>query len=122
MVETSPFLRKMQMKNLCAAPNIEGEEPKLKQAYKSKHSASISVTWLEDISEVPRKDTAHFVLANEFFDALPIQKFQVTSLDDCSSAKAVLDKTRSIFDRKLRPGSARSSSASTARPTSSASW
>lgn len=75
MVETSPFLRKIQLKSL-GSENAD-EEVKCNQPYKSKHSSSINITWLEDISGLPKKDTAHFILANEFFDALPFQKFEV---------------------------------------------
>lgn len=74
MVETSPFMRKAQLKNLC---NLD-IDPKLNQSYRSKYSDTINVTWLEDICELPRKESVHFFLANEFFDALPIQKFQKT--------------------------------------------
>lgn len=57
--------------------NILFKDPKLNQSYRSKYSDTINVTWLEDICELPRKESVHFFLANEFFDALPIQKFQV---------------------------------------------
>lgn len=35
------------------------------------------ITWITDLAELPRKEAPQFFLANEFFDALPIQKFQV---------------------------------------------
>ena len=78
MVETSPFLRKIQMKKLCSTSG--DEELELGKPHKFKDSLSIHITWLEDISQLPKKDVVHFVLANEFFDALPIQKFEVRKI------------------------------------------
>lgn len=74
MIETSPFMRKTQMKNLC---NLESE-PVILEKYPSKFSKSINIVWLGDINELPKKDAIHFFVANEFFDALPFQKFQKT--------------------------------------------
>ena len=73
MVETSPLMRKMQMKTLCDRDS----EPELNEFYESKHSKTIKIKWLNDLGELPSKEAPHFILANEFFDALPIQKFQV---------------------------------------------
>lgn len=74
MIETSSVMRKMQGQTLIGD---DLGEPKLHERYKSKHSSSIFVTWLSDINELPNDDSVHFFLANEFFDALPIHKFQV---------------------------------------------
>ncbi len=74
LVEMSPALRKIQYENLCLKSEIE---PKLYKSYKSKRSDLIEITWLQDVTEIPKLEAAHFFLANEFFDALPIQKFQV---------------------------------------------
>ncbi len=70
----SPFLRKIQFKNLCDKIDTE---PELYKSYKSKFSDSIEIIWVKEITEIPKKESIHFFLANEFFDALPIQKFQV---------------------------------------------
>jgi SAM-dependent MidA family methyltransferase len=43
----------------------------------SKHSRKIKINWIEDLNQLPKIEAAQFFLANEFFDALPIQKFQV---------------------------------------------
>lgn len=75
MIETSPFMRKKQMKTLC---DID-LEPNLYESYNSKLGKSIHVTWLHDINELPHHNSVHFFLANEFFDALPFQKFQKNS-------------------------------------------
>ncbi|RNA40170.1 NADH dehydrogenase [ubiquinone] complex assembly factor 7, partial [Brachionus plicatilis] len=74
MIESSPFLRKIQIKNLC---NLE-KEPELEKEYDSKHSNRIKITWLTDITQLPHKEAVHFFVANEFFDALPVHKFQKT--------------------------------------------
>mgnify|MGYP001185019557 CR=1 FL=1 len=74
MVEKSDFMRRMQFKKLT---DNQDNEPKLYEKYKSKHSEKSTITWISDINELPRKEAVHFFLANEFFDALPIHKFQV---------------------------------------------
>ena len=74
MVESSAFMRKQQIKTLC---NLD-VEPNVLEAYTSKFSQSIKIVWLTDISELPRHESVHFFVANEFFDALPFQKFQKT--------------------------------------------
>lgn len=74
MIETSGFMRKMQFKNLIGRE----EELKLGEPYKSKYPGLNTVTWIEDISELKQKESVHFFLANEFFDALPVHKFQRT--------------------------------------------
>jgi NADH dehydrogenase [ubiquinone] 1 alpha subcomplex assembly factor 7 len=78
MIEASPFMRKTQFRNLVSAQN--GQEPSLNEPYSfnSQSAQSIKLTWLNDISELPKKEAVHFFLANEFFDALPINKFQVS--------------------------------------------
>jgi NADH dehydrogenase [ubiquinone] 1 alpha subcomplex assembly factor 7 len=77
MIETSSFMRKTQFSKLCAMNGITESEPKILEIYASKISPNIKITWLTDIKELPKKEAAHFFVANEFFDALPIQKFQV---------------------------------------------
>ena len=62
MIETSPFMRKKQMKTLC---DID-LEPNLYESYNSKLGKSIHVTWLHDINELPHHNSVHFFLANEF--------------------------------------------------------
>lgn len=76
MVESSPFMRRTQLKTLCDLG--EDIEPTLLEAYQSKHSINIKIIWLQDLSQLPRLEAPQFFLANEFFDALPIQKFQKT--------------------------------------------
>lgn len=75
MIETSQVMRKMQFKNLTGRE--EDTEPKLGETYKTQAGTS-KVTWLGDINELSKKEAVHFFLANEFFDALPVHKFQKT--------------------------------------------
>lgn len=75
MIETSGFMRKMQFRTLTAR---EEDEPKLGEAYTTKHSDRHRITWISDINELEKRESAYFFLANEFFDALPVHKFQRT--------------------------------------------
>ncbi len=62
------------MKKLCGLSDLE---PKLQENYKYKYSNNINIVWLNDLMQLPKLEAPQFFLANEFFDALPIQKFQV---------------------------------------------
>jgi SAM-dependent MidA family methyltransferase len=73
MIETSEFLRRKQCFNLCN----KDESPKTFETNKYKEENSINITWLDDISQLPKSESIHYFLANEFFDAMPIHKFQV---------------------------------------------
>jgi SAM-dependent MidA family methyltransferase len=77
MIETSPFMRKTQYRTLCSVGQGSEEEPEFYKSYSSKYSDSIKIHWISDINELPHKNAAQLFLANEFFDALPVQKFQV---------------------------------------------
>ena len=76
LVETSPFMRASQFKNLCQTSGATND-PNLLEDYCSKYSDKIKIVWLSDLTQLPKLDAPQFFLANEFFDALPIQKFQV---------------------------------------------
>ena len=76
LVETSPFMRASQFKNLCQTSSATND-PNLLEDYCSKYSDKIKIVWLSDLTQLPKLDAPQFFLANEFFDALPIQKFQV---------------------------------------------
>ncbi|KAJ4349872.1 uncharacterized protein N0V89_008491 [Didymosphaeria variabile] len=75
MIEASDDLRKQQAKRLSGT-----EEP---QAFElgwrapCKYIPNCTVTWCEDLRFVPKDETSTpFILAHEFFDALPIHVFQ----------------------------------------------
>ena len=74
-MEASSSLRKTQHERLC------GDNPlaKSETGYESisKHSNDLKIVWAEDLRLLPHDSTkAPFVVAHEFFDALPIHVFQ----------------------------------------------
>ncbi len=71
-------MRASQFKNLCQTSSVIND-PNLLENYCSKYSDKIKIIWLSDLTQLPKLDAPQFFLANEFFDALPIQKFQVNS-------------------------------------------
>ncbi|KAI9646685.1 hypothetical protein NHQ30_004682 [Ciborinia camelliae] len=74
MVEASPALRDAQKRLLCGdAPMIETET-----GFKSTSKyAGIPIMWTENMRFVPSgADKTPFIVAHEFFDALPIHAFQ----------------------------------------------
>lgn len=75
LIEASPFLREAQKNLLC------GEREELIPAGGGHSCTSkfsrIPIIWYEDFSFVPkRKNAFPFIIAHEFFDALPIHAFQ----------------------------------------------
>ncbi|KAH9221795.1 putative S-adenosyl-L-methionine-dependent methyltransferase-domain-containing protein, partial [Leptodontidium sp. 2 PMI_412] len=82
MVEASPSLRDAQKKLLCGdAPMTETD---IGHRCISKYSG-IPIIWTENIRFVPSNpDKTPFIVAHEFFDALPIHAFQSISPSDSS--------------------------------------
>lgn len=76
LIEISPELSKIQDQLLC----VESKDHKESSlSYKSGITKNnVAVSWYVNIHNVPRKFS--FVLAHEFFDALPVHKFQTMSL------------------------------------------
>ncbi|KAI9763468.1 MAG: hypothetical protein M1840_000482 [Geoglossum simile] len=74
MVEASPSLREAQKTLLCGDAPME----ETKDGYKStSKSLGVPVIWTEDIRFVPKDSgKSPFIIAHEFFDALPIHAFQ----------------------------------------------
>ena len=74
LVEASEALRQKQWKQLCDSPlesNGVGWEAR------SKFFPNSKVIWVEEMMSVPRsQDATPFIVAHEFFDALPIHAFQ----------------------------------------------
>ncbi len=89
MVESSPVMRAYQLRLLT---NTDADGPNILDTYQTKYK-NIKVTWIQDMIELPKLQAPQFFLANEFFDALPVQKFQRTPeghrelLVDVSSGK-----------------------------------
>jgi len=79
LVEASPVLRETQRKLLCGFSPFE-DHPKGHQS-KSKHLPGVPIIWLEDLTFKPEEKShsnTPFIIAHEFFDALPIHAFQST--------------------------------------------
>ncbi|CAZ84312.1 unnamed protein product [Tuber melanosporum] len=78
LVEASSSLREAQKVLLC------GPKTKMRQiengfACQSKASPKTDIIWYEDFSFIPRdKDRTPYIIAHEFFDALPIHAFTNT--------------------------------------------
>ncbi|KAI5251011.1 DUF185-domain-containing protein [Aureobasidium subglaciale] len=75
MVEASASLRQAQHKLLCGDNPLE----EIDIGYKStcKYTPDLKIIWCEDIRFVPREtDSSPFIVAHEFFDALPIHVFE----------------------------------------------
>lgn len=79
MVEASPELRIAQKNLLC------GEDAPLTESKVGYHStskyANLPIVWTETIQAVPKEASkTPFIVAHEFFDALPIHAFQVVDV------------------------------------------
>lgn len=76
LVEVSPYLSELQAKRLCCQSK-ETKKADLDSVpyYRSGESVSgIQVYWYRQLSDVPKSFSIY--LAHEFFDALPVHKFQ----------------------------------------------
>ncbi|KAH9827979.1 protein arginine methyltransferase NDUFAF7, mitochondrial-like, partial [Teratosphaeria destructans] len=75
LVEASENLRKAQHTLLCGENEMKQTDMGWESA--SKHAPDLKIIWTEDIRFVPRQgDKTPFIVAHEFFDALPIHVFQ----------------------------------------------
>ncbi|KAK9474034.1 S-adenosyl-L-methionine-dependent methyltransferase [Dipodascopsis tothii] len=74
MVEASPTLRAAQHALLC-----EGELEKTEKGYRGRTAGGLDVFWAEVLEDVPTEGGPAFVVAHEFFDALPIHQFERTA-------------------------------------------
>lgn len=77
-VEASPTLRESQHKLICGTNELKKDEDS--GLYSSKSLTGIKVFWAEDAKLLPKdNDVANFIIAHEFFDALPIYQFEKVS-------------------------------------------
>lgn len=75
LVEASPQLREAQHKLLCGENALESTA--IGHRSTSKYSEDLEIHWTENLRSIPRQgDKTPFILAHEFFDALPIHVFQ----------------------------------------------
>lgn len=75
LIEASPRLREAQYKLLCGDSALE--ETKTGWESRSRHSKDLKIVWTEDVRFVAKDPSrTPFIIAHEFFDALPIHVFQ----------------------------------------------
>lgn len=75
LVEASASLREAQHKLLCGDNPLRENDVGYESV--SRHSPDLKIVWAEDLLLVPREaNKTPFVIAHEFFDALPIHVFQ----------------------------------------------
>lgn len=75
LVEVSPTLSDIQARNLCMQSHIVPDKNSIIYRQGISHEG-IPVNWYRHLSDVPNAFT--LLVAHEFFDALPIHKFQKT--------------------------------------------
>ncbi|KAK1595224.1 S-adenosyl-L-methionine-dependent methyltransferase [Colletotrichum navitas] len=86
MVEASPQLREAQ-KNLLCGPDAPMTESKVGYHSVCKYT-DLPIVWTETIKSIPqRPDKMPFIVAHEFFDALPIHVFQAVTVPHPSLPK-----------------------------------
>ncbi|KAK3679503.1 hypothetical protein LTR78_001064 [Recurvomyces mirabilis] len=103
MVEASANLRLAQHKLLCGENNslIENE---IGHESTSKHSPDLKIIWTEDIRFVPREaNKTPFIIAHEFFDALPIHVFQSVAPPPAPSPSAQNGKDEGMIQTPTGP-------------------
>ncbi|ORY14764.1 S-adenosyl-L-methionine-dependent methyltransferase [Clohesyomyces aquaticus] len=95
LVEASPHLRAQQAKLLATSFELQEIETGWNAA--CKYLPDRNITWCEDIRFVPNDPTTTpFILAHEFFDALPIHVFQNTPSSNIPAASTILTPTGPI--------------------------
>ncbi|RKF63028.1 Protein arginine methyltransferase NDUFAF7, mitochondrial [Erysiphe neolycopersici] len=88
LIETSPSLRNKQKDILCGDAPLENIP--IGYCSISKYM-QIPITWVDNIRFIPSEnDKTTFIVAHEFFDALPIHAFQ--SVEGLGSSKNIIGK------------------------------
>lgn len=75
LIEISPVLTQIQEKSLCGNISVI-EKDRSNKLHHSLTKNGIPVTWYHSIDELPEMFGFNAFIANEFFDALPVHKFQ----------------------------------------------
>ncbi|KAF2500768.1 DUF185 domain-containing protein [Lophium mytilinum] len=102
MIEASPSLRDAQKKLLCGDAVME--EIDIGFQSKCKYFENLNIIWCEDIRFIPKDATkSPFIIAHEFFDALPIHVFQ--SIEPTPDTSPILTPTGPIPRPKAPPSS-----------------
>lgn len=74
LVEMSPFLSKLQSQRLCHSSNTVDESTNLPYYRVGETLAGVKVFWYQRIQDIPEEFS--IIIANEFFDAMPIHKLK----------------------------------------------
>lgn len=107
LVEVSPYLSELQAKRLCCQHTDMSKENVDSVPYyrKGQSVSGIDVYWYRELAQVPKSFS--IFLAHEFFDALPVHKFQRTDnkwqevLVDIDSSKE--DQFRYVTSNAMTP-------------------
>ncbi|KAF1953506.1 DUF185-domain-containing protein [Byssothecium circinans] len=95
LVEASEQLRKQQAQLLSGTDELK--ETDIGWTAPCKYIPGCKITWCEDIRLVPKEETSTpFILAHEFFDALPIHVFQNTPNSKIPSSSTIITPTGPI--------------------------
>lgn len=80
LIEISPYLSELQAKRLCCYHKLTPKEELDSVPYyrRGESLSGVEIYWYRELSHVPKSFSIY--LAHEFFDALPIHKFQ--KIDD----------------------------------------
>ena len=104
LVEASDSLRKTQHELLCGANALRDID--IGYGSVSRHSDDLKIIWTEDLRLVPREaDKTPFIVAHEFFDALPIHVFQSIGPPPAqdSSDNAIQTPTGPVVTQQKKP-------------------
>ncbi|KAJ4376448.1 hypothetical protein N0V83_001732 [Neocucurbitaria cava] len=95
LVEASPYLQKQQAKLLSGTEDLQKSEIGLTAP--CKFIPGCKIEWCEDIRLVPKEETSTpFILAHEFFDALPIHVFQNVAQSSIPASSTIITPTGPI--------------------------
>ncbi|KAH6616671.1 putative S-adenosyl-L-methionine-dependent methyltransferase-domain-containing protein [Boeremia exigua] len=105
LIEASPHLQKQQALRLAGTEELEKSEVGWKA--KCKYFPDCDIQWCEDIRVVPKGETSTpFILAHEFFDALPIHVFQNVAQSSIPKSSTIMTPTGPITPKHgpMAPG------------------
>ncbi|KAJ4341726.1 hypothetical protein N0V95_007160 [Ascochyta clinopodiicola] len=95
LVEASPHLQKQQALRLAGTEELEKSEVGWRA--KCKYIPDCDIQWCEDIRFVPKEETSTpFIIAHEFFDALPIHVFQNVPASSIPKSSTIMTPTGPI--------------------------
>lgn len=103
LVEASARLRRAQHELLCGDHPLEHID--IGYGSRAKHNPSLNIVWTEDVQSVPKfENETPFIIAHEFFDALPIHVFQsrAPALQEGSPAESEASASQAAVSQSTR--------------------